>query len=541
MAPGLPAVSTQKQAVEGIAPCSSARRPFPSCSRPRSSTCPCGSPGRRAGSCCSSPSLVMAGARFWAVTGTVSVDPERPRRPHPRPGQLRPAEPRRGPGHRRPGAEEGATLPAGAPLLKVRTAAGLPRRPHRRRGPGDHARRPRSAPSSPPARTWRPWSASTTPTNRCVAMLYVPADSASTVPVGAAGGPHRPVGADPALRRPARPCDGRRPGRLRPGSRSPRFLGDEQLGEEFSQQGRPVAVLVRLDPSAATKSGYRWSSAQGPPFRDRLHDRGQRVDPPGRAAPGRLAAPVSALVDDRARSTSQHAPPAAARPRRPRQAPPRHGARATEAAAAGPRAPRPRRAKQAQEPSAAPPSSRWRPWSAAPPRWRWCSGTTARHVPLEELRIACGVSRDGSRASNLLKAARSYGLTAKGMQMEPAALAEVQAPADPVLGVQPLRRLRRHGTRAFGRRGVHINDPDKGRRFVAMEDFDTSFTGVVLVFETGRGLPPGGRKPGVLGAMPARLRGTTGTMPGRACSPACCWSPSARRCPRSAVRTSTCS
>ncbi|MFE9567777.1 NHLP family bacteriocin export ABC transporter peptidase/permease/ATPase subunit [Streptomyces sp. NPDC006692] len=138
-------------------------------------------------------------------------------------------------------------------------------------------------------------------------------------------------------------------------------------------------------------------------------------------------------------------------------------------------------------------------------------GHYGRHVPLEELRIACGVSRDGSRASNVLKAARSYGLTAKGMQMEPAALADVQAPA--ILFWEFNHYVVYDGMgRRLGRRGVHINDPDKGRRFVPAEDFDTSFTGVVLVLEPGPGFRRGGRKPGVLGALPARLRGTTGTM-----------------------------
>ncbi|MGW0611560.1 NHLP family bacteriocin export ABC transporter peptidase/permease/ATPase subunit [Streptomyces sp. NPDC002788] len=139
-------------------------------------------------------------------------------------------------------------------------------------------------------------------------------------------------------------------------------------------------------------------------------------------------------------------------------------------------------------------------------------GHYGKHVPLEELRIACGVSRDGSRASNLLKAARSYGLTAKGMQMDLAALAEVTSPA--ILFWEFNHYVVYDGMgRRFGRRGVYINDPGKGRRFVPMEDFDGSFTGVVLVMEPGEEFTRGGRKPGVLGAMPARLRGTAGTMP----------------------------
>ncbi|MBX9426863.1 NHLP family bacteriocin export ABC transporter peptidase/permease/ATPase subunit [Streptomyces lateritius] len=134
-----------------------------------------------------------------------------------------------------------------------------------------------------------------------------------------------------------------------------------------------------------------------------------------------------------------------------------------------------------------------------------------RFVPLEELRIACGVSRDGSRASNLLKAARSYGLQAKGMQMDLAALAGVAAPA--VLFWEFNHYVVYDGmTRRPGRRGVHVNDPGKGRRFVPMEEFDSAFTGIVLLLEPGPGFRRGGRRHGILGAVPGRLRGMSGTM-----------------------------
>ena len=129
-----------------------------------------------------------------------------------------------------------------------------------------------------------------------------------------------------------------------------------------------------------------------------------------------------------------------------------------------------------------------------------------RHVPIEELRQVCGVSRDGSTALNLIRAARGYGLEAKGLRMEPESLADLPGPA--ILFWQFNHFVVYEGTgRRFGKPQIFLDDPAFGRRTVSMEDFDGGFTGVVLTFRPGPGFTPGGRSPRLLAGLSRRLRG----------------------------------
>jgi NHLM bacteriocin system ABC transporter peptidase/ATP-binding protein len=102
-----------------------------------------------------------------------------------------------------------------------------------------------------------------------------------------------------------------------------------------------------------------------------------------------------------------------------------------------------------------------------------------KHVPLEQLRIDAGISRDGSKALNVVKAARKHGLTAKAFSLANIEdLYSVKLPAIVFWRFSHFLVLE-----GFDRKYFYLNDPASGHRRVTYQDFSESFTGVILTFE----------------------------------------------------------
>ena len=126
-------------------------------------------------------------------------------------------------------------------------------------------------------------------------------------------------------------------------------------------------------------------------------------------------------------------------------------------------------------------------------------------IPLEQVREDCGVSRDGSNARNILRAARSYGLNAKAYRYSPERLKEV--------GKFPMivHWEFNHFIVLDGFKGnkVYINDPARGNIVMTFEQFDEGYTGVCLMFDPSEDFQPSGKSKSVFKFAKSRLKGAS--------------------------------
>jgi NHLM bacteriocin system ABC transporter peptidase/ATP-binding protein len=126
-----------------------------------------------------------------------------------------------------------------------------------------------------------------------------------------------------------------------------------------------------------------------------------------------------------------------------------------------------------------------------------------RWVPLEELRVACGVSRDGAKASNVVRAARQYGMDAQGAQAE---MGAAMAQEPPFIAFWNFNHF--VVVEGADDKRVYLNDPALGPRSVSHKEFSESFTGIILTMTPGPDFKPGGERRNLIKTLWNRMRGS---------------------------------
>lgn len=127
-------------------------------------------------------------------------------------------------------------------------------------------------------------------------------------------------------------------------------------------------------------------------------------------------------------------------------------------------------------------------------------------LPLERTRQDCAVSRDGSSAKNILKAAKSYGMEAHAYQVSIESLKE-EGPFPCIIHWGFNHFLVLDG---FKNNKAYLNDPARGSVAVSMEEFDQNYTGVMITIEPGESYEPSGHKRSIMEFAKQRLQGTQG-------------------------------
>ena len=248
---------------------------------------------------------------------------------------------------------------------------------------------------------------------------------------------------------------------------------DAALAESISRRGLAYAARIDLMEAPATPSGVAWSASLGPPYAVAL------------------GTPATVFID------IKHEHPVAL------IVPGWASSSATEGAIHG----RPSRMKL---PFEALRSRRVRTPTLLQMEIAECGaaalGIVQRYyglyLPLEELREACGVSRDGSKAGNVARAARRYGMTAQGRRLSLEALEKETFPLIVFWDFNHFLVVE-----GFSRDRVYLNDPAFGPRSVTRSEFDAGFTGVVLDVRPGPDFQRGGSPPRIISSLLHRLEG----------------------------------
>lgn len=126
-------------------------------------------------------------------------------------------------------------------------------------------------------------------------------------------------------------------------------------------------------------------------------------------------------------------------------------------------------------------------------------------IPLEEVRVSCGVSRDGSNALNVIRAARHYGLDAKGYRFDDVESLKSSATFPCIVHWNFNHFVVLNG---FKGNKAYLNDPARGSYSVPIATFDDAFTGICLMFSKGENFVPSGKPKSMLEFAKKRLSGS---------------------------------
>ena len=136
-------------------------------------------------------------------------------------------------------------------------------------------------------------------------------------------------------------------------------------------------------------------------------------------------------------------------------------------------------------------------------------GHFGRWAPLTELREKCEVSRDGSSAASIVRAARLYGLECRGLSVRAHLLKKLPLPLILFWQFSHFVVLEGYDDRYF-----YLNDPSTGRRRLSAEEFNKGYSSIALEFKRGDDFKPGGDRPSLFGQLRTLLAGSWNVLTG---------------------------